>query len=178
MQKLYFSLTRSEKLEIIGNVFDQLNVDEHVKLIDTFASQPLDFFSAVRCRLIDSRVMEWVREGQLKDLGERLLGPLSTYETDLVGAWTCRGGMASTSILSHSYSLGDALEAGKTLALEQDYVNQIQLAKEYYRDFIPIAPRVAGQGRDVGFKKTNSNTPSPPASPQPSTPLNETMKTY
>lgn len=176
MAKFFFSPTYEERLEIIGNMFSSLSPLEHKDILASFETQPLDFFSAIRSRLVDNQIFAWVREGELEDLGERLLGPSSSYEIDPVSAWTRRG--SGEQICLDSYTLDEVLAAGRALELEQDHVNRLHLSQEYYREFKPMAPEALGKGRDVGFKKPLAkDIPVPPPSSLP-TPVSEAMKKY
>jgi rhodanese-related sulfurtransferase len=175
MAKFFFQPTFEERLEIISNLFSTLSVDESKIVLSSFQSQPLDFFAAVRSSLVDHQIMAWVRRGQLESLGERLLGPSSCYEIDPVSAWTQRD--TGADIHLESYTLAEALAAGKALELEQDHVNRLHLSQEYFREFKPMAAKSLGEGRDVGFKKTTAKSDAPPPS-IPSTPVSKAMQEY
>ena len=58
MDKFFFSPTREEAAELLARIFDGMGAEQAAELVDAFPKQPLDFFGAIKSRLVDTAVRE------------------------------------------------------------------------------------------------------------------------
>ncbi|CAI9275514.1 unnamed protein product [Lactuca saligna] len=64
MEKLYWAPTREDRIGVCIGIFktDGLSPEGVTKLVDTFPGQSIDFFGALRARVYDDAVREWIGE--------------------------------------------------------------------------------------------------------------------
>lgn len=68
MDKFFYEPDRGEMAQMIGALFaPQLDAAAVGALLDAFPAQPLDFFAAIRSRLVDSSVRSWLQESASSD---------------------------------------------------------------------------------------------------------------
>lgn len=73
MDKLYYDPTREEMAAVVGALFaPQLDANDVEALLDAFPAQPLDFFGALKSRLVDGEVRRWLGEAGGAQVGGRL----------------------------------------------------------------------------------------------------------
>merc|ERR1711990_538681 len=117
MEKFYWSPTREDRVGICGGIFkeDDVGAVAIERLVDSFPSQSIDFFGALRARIYDDKVREFVMETGLANLGSRLVnsreGP-PKFEKPFMGIETL-------------------LEYGNQIVEEQENVKRVQLADAY-----------------------------------------------
>ncbi|PRW61229.1 ribulose bisphosphate carboxylase oxygenase activase [Chlorella sorokiniana] len=117
MDKWLFEPTREEMAGMLRPLFaPQLSTAEVEVLLDAFPAQPMDFFGAIRSRLVDDAVRRWLAEEAIDSeaLGRALLHGLAPP-------------------VQPEASLQAALAAGADLAAEQQAVLDIRLSREYYK---------------------------------------------
>lgn len=73
MEKFYWNPTREDRIGITTGIFadDGLSQEEVIQLVDTYPGQSIDFFGALRARVYDDAVRDYV-----KDIGQENLGPM------------------------------------------------------------------------------------------------------
>jgi len=131
MDKMMWEPSREEICAIMSPIFAQHGLKEHETkklIVEQFPHQPLDFFSAVRNRAIDSFVLEFVYKNQF-DFTNALLLLKSKRKSKNSGI--SGGGESSISIHERKVSYDEFLLAAKTVQNEQQNVNDIQLSREY-----------------------------------------------
>ena len=64
MDKFFFAPTRDEMRDALCRLFAPLPPDEVGAVLDAFPRQGMDFFGALRSRLVDAAVRTWLREQQ------------------------------------------------------------------------------------------------------------------
>merc|ERR1712087_896945 len=117
MEKFYWNPTREDRVGIAGGIFkeDDVGAAAIEKLVDTFPNQSIDFFGALRARIYDDKVREFVMETGLANLGSRLVnsreGP-PKFEKPFM-------------------SIDTLLEYGNSIVEEQENVKRVQLADAY-----------------------------------------------
>ncbi|KAJ0987809.1 hypothetical protein J5N97_006165 [Dioscorea zingiberensis] len=117
MEKFYWAPTREDRIGVCIGIFRTDNVakEDIVKLVDTFPGQSIDFFGALRARVYDDLVRDWIGEIGVEKLGKRLVnsreGP-PTFEQPKM-------------------TLEKLLEYGNMLVKEQENVKRVQLADKY-----------------------------------------------
>ena len=119
MEKFYWSPTFEDRVGVACGIFKADNVNEQdvEVLVRTFDGQSIDFFGALRARVYDDKVREWVKEVGQANIGKFLINPSRdkgkvTFDTPAM-------------------SLEILLSYGKALEMEQENVKRVQLADSY-----------------------------------------------
>jgi hypothetical protein len=75
MEKYYWNPTREDRIGVCFGIFkdDQLDRSQIEYLVDTFPGQSIDFFGALRARVYDSAVREFIESKGLEGLGKGIL---------------------------------------------------------------------------------------------------------
>jgi len=125
MEKFYWEPAREDIIAMLETMYKDDNVStEDLKILQaTFKEQSLDFYGAIRSRLYDEYVRDWIETtgDDLKDI-QRVLRP------SMRGAEP-RPGLPEEPVVT----LEKLIEAGKSLAQEQQHVNDLKLSHEYMR---------------------------------------------
>merc|ERR550537_1058602 len=120
MEKYYWNPTRADRIGVAYVIFkpDGVSKDDVEKIIDRYPNQSIDFFGAMRARVYDDKVREFVNDIGVEGIGKRLV---NSKEGKVV--------FEKPSIdLETLCSYGDALRG------EQDNVQKIQLADTYLEE--------------------------------------------
>lgn len=75
MEKFYWAPTREDRVGVCTGIFQHDNVtqQEIESLVDTFPGQSIDFFGALRARVYDDKVREFVSGVGIESIGKRLI---------------------------------------------------------------------------------------------------------
>ncbi|MEX0270515.1 AAA family ATPase [Leptolyngbyaceae cyanobacterium UHCC 1019] len=117
MEKFFWEPNRDDRVGIVGGIFraDQLAKHDIEALIDTFPTQSIDFFGAVRSRLYDEQIRQLIQEIGLDRISQRVVNsverPPEFHPPD--------------------FSLPHLIEVGNELVQEQKRVQDMRLAEEY-----------------------------------------------
>ncbi|NEP12244.1 MAG: AAA family ATPase [Symploca sp. SIO2C1] len=117
MEKFYWEPNREDRIGIVGGIFteDGLSPTDIEQLVDTFSHQAIDFFSALRSRLYDEQIREFIHQIGIEKISSRVVnsaeGPPQFPKPD--------------------FSLSRLLEFGELMRGEQERVQTMRLAKEY-----------------------------------------------
>ncbi|XP_039144509.1 ribulose bisphosphate carboxylase/oxygenase activase, chloroplastic-like [Dioscorea cayenensis subsp. rotundata] len=117
MEKFYWAPTREDRIGVCTGIFRTDNVpkEDIVKLVDAFPGQSIDFFGALRARVYDDEVRNWIADLGVDKVGKRLVnsreGP-PTFEQPKM-------------------TLEKLMEYGNMLVKEQENVKRVQLADKY-----------------------------------------------
>ncbi|BBN04368.1 hypothetical protein MPTK1_3g03990 [Marchantia polymorpha subsp. ruderalis] len=120
MEKFYWAPTRDDRIGVCVGIFKTDNVPkvDIVKLVDTFPGQSIDFFGALRARVYDDEVRNWIGNVGVENIGKKLVnskeGP-PTFEKPKM-------------------TIAKLLEYGNMLVAEQDNVKRVQLADKYMNE--------------------------------------------
>ncbi len=117
MEKFYWEPVREDRIGVVSGIFAEDNVASSVieQLIDTFPTQSIDFFSALRSRFYDEQVREFIHQ-----IG---LNKVSTYLANNPGTMI--------EIRKAQFGLERLVELGHQLVHEQQRLQNTQLAREY-----------------------------------------------
>ena len=118
MDKFYWSPTFEDRVGIAHGIFmaDGVSREDVELLVSTFDGQSIDFFGALRARVYDDKVRDFVLEVGYEAIGKRLINP--------------RKGEEVTFDLPQM-SLEVLLAYGKANENEQENIKRIQLADAY-----------------------------------------------
>lgn len=120
MEKFYWSPTREDRIGVACGIFkpDGIERSEVEVLVDRFPNQSIDFFGAMRARVYDDKVREFVNELGVENIGKRLVNSRDgkvVFEQPTI-------------------TLSTLMEYGDSLRNEQDNVQKIQLADAYLEE--------------------------------------------
>ncbi|RYR26560.1 hypothetical protein Ahy_B02g060813 isoform A [Arachis hypogaea] len=127
MEKFYWAPTREDRIGVCQGIFRTDNVpkEDIVRLVDTFPGQSIgklfyskNFFGAVRARVYDDEVRNWISSVGVESIGKRLVnskeGP-PVFEQPKM-------------------TIEKLLEYGNMLVQEQENVKRVQLADKYLNE--------------------------------------------
>jgi ribulose bisphosphate carboxylase small subunit len=119
MEKFYWDPDRDDKVGIVGGIFseDRLSPQEVEKLVDTFPNQSIDFFSALRARIYDEQIRNFIHETGIERISQRVVNSLE----------------GPPQFRKPNFSLSNLIEMGKLMVGEQQRVETSQLVSEYNR---------------------------------------------
>jgi len=118
MEKYYWSPTFEDRVGVACGIFKADGVEEKdvEVLVRTFDGQSIDFFGALRARVYDDKVRDWITETGIEAMGPLLVNP--------------KRGSAVT-FEAPRMNLDILLQYGKMLEAEQENVKRVQLADSY-----------------------------------------------
>ena len=118
MEKYYWSPTFEDRVGVACGIFKADGVAEKdvEVLVRTFDGQSIDFFGALRARVYDDKVREWIAATGIEEMGPLLVNPK-------------RG--SKVTFEPPRMSLDILLQYGKALEMEQENVKRVQLADAY-----------------------------------------------
>jgi SpoVK/Ycf46/Vps4 family AAA+-type ATPase len=117
MEKFYWAPTREDRIGVCKGIFraDKVSDEDVTKLVDQFPGQSIDFFGALRARVYDDEVRNWVNGIGVENIGKNLVnskaGP-PTFEKPV---------MTMEKLMSYGF----------LLLQEQENVKRVQLANTY-----------------------------------------------
>jgi len=116
MEKFYWQPTREDRIGVLKGIFkkDGLTEEECATLADTFPTQSIDFFGALRARVYDDKVRDLISETGLEGLNNKLVKSKEKPKVEAV-----------------KLNLDLILTYGKKLVREQDLVVSVKLAEDY-----------------------------------------------
>ena len=117
MAKFYWEPNRDDRIGIVGGIFapDNFSQRDIEQLIDTFVGQSIDFFSALRARLYDEQIRQFIYDTGLEKVSLRVVnsaeGPPVFRKPD--------------------FKLPHVIEIGHLMVQEQQRVQDSRLSQEY-----------------------------------------------
>lgn len=75
MEKFYWAPTREDRVGVSMGIFkeDGVTRGEVEQIVDTFPGQSIDFFGALRARVYDDKVRDFVKDIGMENIGARLI---------------------------------------------------------------------------------------------------------
>ena len=119
MEKFYWEPDRDDKVGIVGGIFEEdgLSQREVAQLVDTFPHQSIDFYSALRSRIYDQQVREFIHQVGFERVSLRVVNSAEK----------------PPEFKKPDFSLSHLIEAGNLIVGEQQRVENSQLVDEYNR---------------------------------------------
>jgi hypothetical protein len=117
MDKYYWNPTREDRIGVALGIFkgDGINEQEVSVIVDSFPGQSIDFFGALRAKVYDAKVRDWIGQVGIENLNKNLVN--------------VRGG--TQTFEKPNMTLDMLMDFGNQLVQEQDNVKRVQLADEY-----------------------------------------------
>jgi ribulose bisphosphate carboxylase small subunit len=119
MEKFYWEPDRDDKIGIVGGIFseDGLSQREIEQLVDTFLNQSIDFFSALRSRIYDEQIRDFIYDVGVERVSMRVVNSLE----------------GPPQFRKPNFNLSHLIEMGNFMVREQQHVLSSQLVTEYNR---------------------------------------------
>jgi hypothetical protein len=117
MEKYYWNPTREDRVGVCMGIFQYDNVDRTAveSLVDAFPNQSIDFFGALRARVYDDKVREFISGVGVENIGKRLINSRE----------------GKVQFEKPSMDIETLIKYGQSLVDEQDNVKRVQLAEAY-----------------------------------------------
>jgi ribulose bisphosphate carboxylase small subunit len=168
MEKFYWEPNRDDQIGIVGGIFapDGLSQADVVTLVDTFPTQAIDFFGAVRSQIYDEQITHFIHSVGLENVSRRVVNTTQP-----------------PSFRKPDFSLPHLIEVGHRLVREQQRVEGMKLANEYNRVLQPTIATPAATSQEPFYRVDatqghgNASRLSPVAdhassiAPQPANPI-------
>ncbi|MEM1310481.1 MAG: ribulose bisphosphate carboxylase small subunit [Cyanobacteria bacterium P01_D01_bin.71] len=118
MEKFYWQPDRSDRIGIVGGIFepDNLGAKAIEQLVDTFPQQAIDFYGALRARIYDEQVRDFIHSVGIQAVSSRVVNPVEPLRFG-----------------KPQFSLNHLLEVGQQMVEEQRYLQEMRLADQYNR---------------------------------------------
>jgi len=134
MEKFFWDPDRSDRLGIIGGIFDpELSPADVEKLVDTFPNQSVDFFSALRSQLYDEQVRNLIQ----------------TIGLDRISQKVVHSDGKPTEFHRPDFSLSHLIELGQRMVREQQRIRELRLVEEYHSSLQERPVRAEGRGQEA-----------------------------
>jgi ribulose bisphosphate carboxylase small subunit len=117
MAKFFWEPTLQERIEIVSAIFqeDGLSLKEIKQFVEHFPRQAIDFFSAVRSRLYDQQIQEFIHQIGIDKISKRLVNSIE----------------AAPQFNKPKFNLNQLIEFGEIMVGEQQRIQELRLVEEY-----------------------------------------------
>ncbi|WP_009634158.1 AAA family ATPase [Synechocystis sp. PCC 7509] len=117
MEKFFWEPNRDDKVGIVSGIFepDGLPKRDIEKLVDTFLNQPIDFFSALRSRIYDEQIRDFIHTTGFEKVSLRVVNSTE----------------AAPTFAKPNFQLPRLIEYGNLMVKEQQRVENSGLVREY-----------------------------------------------
>lgn len=152
MEKFYWEPSRDDKIGVVEGIFasDQLSKADIVALVDQFAGQAIDFFSALRSRIYDEQIRQFIHTIGIEQVSKRLVN--SAEEPP--------------GFQNPNFSLAHLVEMGNLMVGQQKRIQEMRLVDEY------------NQSRLFNLKTSANVSPDVPTQSQLNDPSSKYYKAY
>ncbi len=118
MEKFYWEPDRDDRIGIVGGIFalDGLSDRDIMTLVDTFAGQAIDFFGALRARIYDEQIRDFIHRVGIERVARNVVNTTTP-----------------PTFSQPEFRLDRLLEVGHAMVREQERVRDMQLVREYNR---------------------------------------------
>merc|ERR1711904_47555 len=119
MEKFYWNPNRDDRIGVCMGIFqpDDIALNDVERLVDAFPGQSIDFFGALRARIYDDKVREFVIAHGIENLGKQLVNR--------------RDGKVQME--KPFINVKSLISYGNALVQEQENVKRVQLADSYLK---------------------------------------------
>lgn len=117
MEKFFWQPDRDDRVGIVSGIFplDELSYREVEKLVEMFPDQSIDFFSALRSRLYDEQIRQFIHSIGLENLSMRLVNSDKPLPE----------------MYKPTFNLQILRDLGNLLVEEQNHLKNMRLVEEY-----------------------------------------------
>jgi len=143
MEKFFWEPNHDDRIGIVSGIFevDDLARNDVIQLVETFPNQAIDFYSALRSRLYDEQIRDFIRSVGLEKISKRVANPKDPLPE----------------FRKPNFSLSHLIEVGQEIVREQKRIQELRLSEEYNKslftsrklgDTAPRGSRGSGGIRD------------------------------
>ncbi|MCS6812995.1 MAG: ribulose bisphosphate carboxylase small subunit [Cyanobacteria bacterium] len=153
MEKFYWEPDRNDRIGIVGGIFGgDLSSQEVAQLVDAFPNQAIDFFSALRARLYDEQIRQFIHQVGIEKVSKRLVNSVDR----------------PPEFTPPDVSLPRLLAFGQQMVQEQDWIQNTRLMEEYLSRAVrdrgsspssTAAPKLGGRQRAYARDHQDVNSP-------------------
>jgi len=117
MEKFYWEPDHADKLGIVRGIFqsDELSDEAVEKLVNTFAHQAIDFFGALRGRIYDEQILDFIQNIGIEKLGKRIVNSKEK----------------PPEFVRPNFDLSHLINIADTMVREQNRIHELHLVEEY-----------------------------------------------
>ena len=133
MEKFYWEPDREDRIGIVNGIFaeDGLSRSEIEQLVENFPEQSIDFFGALRSRIYDQQILQFIHEVGIERISFRIV----------------KSTEAPPEFDKPNFHLSRLIEFGQVMVGEQQQVETRGLAMEYHKALrepvhLPAAPSI------------------------------------
>lgn len=119
MEKFYWEPDREDKIGIVAGIFseDGLSRPQIEQLVDAFPGQSIDFYSALRSRIYDEQILNFIYDVGIESVSLRVVNSAEGLPT----------------FQKPNFNLSHLIEIGQLMRGEQKQVEDMGLVREYNR---------------------------------------------
>jgi ribulose bisphosphate carboxylase small subunit len=156
MEKFYWEPNRDDRLNIAYGIFesDGLSRSEIEQLVNHFDGQSIDFFGALRSRIYDEKVLEFIQSIGFDKVGSKLVNVKE-----------------KVSFQKPNFNLPHLIEEGELMVIEQGRLHELRLASAYNRAVSEaestdrFAPRPIDRSSNQSGNRSANGNGSPQSAP-------------
>ena len=118
MEKFYWQPDRDDRIGIVGGIFEPDNLGQPAinQLVDTFSTQAIDFFGALRARIYDEQIRDFIHNVGVGNVSRRVVNSDQPLH-----------------FAKPNFTLQHLLEVGQQMVDEQRRLQEMRLADQYNR---------------------------------------------
>jgi len=146
MDKFYWNPTRADRIGVALGIFkeDGISEDDVATIVDTFPGQTIDFFGALRSKVYDDKIREFIQQEGIDKLSKQLVNARE-----------------KPNFVKPNMTLNMLLTYGNLLVEEQENVKRVQLSTEY----LDGASLAGSEGTSMPEEIRGSSAAAPAAAP-------------
>ncbi|MGF1523504.1 MAG: ribulose bisphosphate carboxylase small subunit [Leptolyngbyaceae cyanobacterium] len=131
MEKFYWQPDRSDRIGIVGGIFEPDNLGQAAidQLVDMFAAQAIDFFGALRARIYDEQIRDFIHTVGISRVSQRVVNSDQPLQ-----------------FAKPNFTLQHLLAVGQQMVNEQRRLREMRLADQYNRALRERGTHPAQQG--------------------------------
>jgi ribulose bisphosphate carboxylase small subunit len=174
MEKFFWEPSRDDRIGIVSGIFevDDLAREDVIRLVDNFPDQAIDFYSALRSRLYDEQIRQFIQDVGLERISKRVVNSKERIPE----------------FQKPDFSLSHLIEVGGQMVQEQKRIQEMRLAEEYNKflyfnrklgdTHMPERKEPSQMGNDQEFFRAYQPTFNGSHSPTPPTPSTSPSSSY
>jgi ribulose bisphosphate carboxylase small subunit len=144
MDKFYWEPNREDRIGIVGGIFepDGLSKSDVEKLVDTFTGQSVDFFGALRARIYDEQILDFIQSVGFNQVGRQVVNSADK----------------PPSFKKPDFSISHLIEQGNLMVQEQRRIQEMRLAAAYNQALSGNQPHRSQQPAPVPASGSHSKS--------------------
>lgn len=150
MQKFYWEPDHDDRIGIVAGIFspDGLSRGDIAKLVDTFPTQAIDFYGALRAQIYDEQIIDFIHRVGVENVSRSVVNT-----------------KAPPSFKKPDFRIDHLIEVGQRLVREQRRLQEMGLVQEY-NQALNKSGRSPGSPRNNGnYYRAYQQAPSVPLQP-------------